>query len=111
MKGSYCKEEFKVGTDEFSRYLDIKQTFIDITGVDKNNGFKTFESDYSGYIGIAPWTANEKEKEYNFMWQLKQAGLIDHLTMSFYIHLEDSPNKYASSIKFGSFDVDSISSG
>jgi len=80
--------------------------------VNKEKAWQNFESDYSGYIGIAPWTANPDEKEKNFMWQLKQAGLIDHMTVSFFVHLDDAmyPNS-PSTIKFGSWDPINIKNG
>lgn len=46
------------------------------------------------------------------MWQLKNAGLIDHMTMSFFVHLDDAsyPNS-PSTVKFGSWDPLSIRKG
>lgn len=57
-------------------------------------------------MGIAPWTADPSRKEQNFLWQLKQAGMIDHMTVSFFVHLDDARfPKSPSTVKFGSWDV------
>ena len=63
-------------------------------------------------MGIAPWTADESRKEQNFLWQLKQAGMIDNMTMSFFVHLDDKRYpKSPSTIKFGSWDSENIRDG
>jgi hypothetical protein len=82
---------------------------MEISGVVKDKSWKNFDTDYSGYMGIAPWTADPDRKERNFLWQLKQAGMIDHMTVSFFVHLDDSRFPLSpSSVKFGSWDPNSI---
>jgi len=46
------------------------------------------------------------------LWQLKEAGMIDHMTMSFFVHLDDArfPDS-PSTVKFGSWDSLSIADG
>ena len=62
-------------------------------------------------MGIAPYTADPDNKERNFLWQLKDAGLIDHMVISFFVHLTDSYKKMPSTIKFGSYDTSNIPVG
>ena len=71
-----------------------------------------FESVYSGYIGLAPYDADIKNKEYNFLYQLKKKKLIDHMTFAFYVTLRDSQNgSHESSVKFGSYDKIGLQEG
>jgi hypothetical protein len=72
--------------------------------IDETKNLK-FDSIYSGYLGLSPYGADPKNKEYNFLYQLKNKGFIDHMTFSFYVTLKDSFNNHPeSSIKFGSYD-------
>lgn len=85
--------------------MDLHQYFLDISGVELGNVRNPFQTDFSGYLGIAPWTADPDNKERNFLWQLRNQGMVDHMTISFFVHLDD--NKYpnsGSTIKFGSWD-------
>ena len=51
--------------------------FLMIQDVDqKTSSTPKFNSDYSGFLGIAPWTANEAEKDQNFLYQLQKTGKI-----------------------------------
>jgi hypothetical protein len=70
-----------------------------------------FESLYSGFIGILPYTSNEARKEENFLYMLKKEGLIDHMTVAFYL-VNDALNKskVQSTIKFGSMDTINLKS-
>jgi hypothetical protein len=57
---------------------------------------------------LAPYTANINTKEQNFMWQLKNNGLIEHNVVTFYIR---AVYGNSSSIKFGSIDEQGIAIG
>jgi len=74
-----------------------------IDGLDNSDLPSSFSSIYSGYIGLQPWTANPSRKEENFLWQLKNRGLITHMTFSFFVELEDRSSPH-SNIKFGGMD-------
>jgi len=63
---------------------------------------------FDGFIGLAPIYNDPSSKDTNFMYQLKQQGLIDHLVFSVYL----KPNSEETSfIKFGSMDADAIVPG
>jgi len=73
---------------------------------------------YSGYLGLAPVKANDKHAASNFLAQLQAQGLIDNMTVSFYIDAECGLREYlgigpkgCSHIKFGSYDRSSIQDG
>lgn len=56
--------------------------------------------------------ANTKNEEWNFVQQLQNQGLIDHLVVSFYIDSEcRNKSNFCSHIKFGSYDQVSIKAG
>jgi hypothetical protein len=67
----------------------------------------SFTSDFSGYLGIGPWTANVKDKEQNFLYQLKKAGVIDNMTVAVRTNMQDKDDTY-STIKFGSYDKTNV---
>lgn len=71
----------------------------------------TFESRYSGYVGLQPYFADEPNKESNFLYQLKKQGLIDSMTVAFYVTLRDQGGKRESMIKFGSYDQFGLKDG
>lgn len=69
--------------------------------------YEPYTSQFDGLLGLRPYTERTKEWwDYNFMYQLKQKGLIDHMVFSVFAEVADSKNKNAesSSIKFGSWD-------
>lgn len=55
-----------------------------------------------------PYSWDRSHKEANFMWQLKNAGIIDHIVVSFYVRMESGNS---SVIKFGSYDESGIEPG
>ena len=69
---------------------------------------KLFESYYSGFIGLQPYTADEANKSKNFLYSLVEKKLIDHMTVSFFTKNDDK-SKIKSLIKFGG--ADKISRG
>ena len=48
-----------------------------------------YYSYFDGYIGFAPYTANELDRGNNFMDQLKQKGLIDYNILSINSHVDE----------------------
>ena len=58
-------------------YFDRQTTLdVDVFGVIKAN--QEFMSPYSGFLGIAPYTALPKQDRHrSFLWQLKDRGIID----------------------------------
>lgn len=64
---------------------------------------------WDGFIGIAPYTADLPNKKQNFLYQLKDQGILDHITVSFFI--KTARGDYASAIKFGSYDHSGIDPG
>jgi len=102
--GKVSTDEFKFSLSKYFRDVKIQQKFFEVATVEKE-GELSFMNDYSGYMGIAPYLADPDNKERNFLWQLKNAGLIDHMVVSFFVHLTDSYRKMPSTIKFGSYDT------
>ena len=103
-EGAYSTTAFSFGLDQFKRDVQVHQQFLEITGVNAKSSVKKLDTDFSGYLGIAPWTADPDRKEQNFMWQLRKQGLIEQMTMSFFVHLDDDDHVDSSTIKFGGWD-------
>ena len=59
-----------------------------------------FESPYSGFLGLLPYT-NQADTSGNFLNQLKKQGVIDNEVFSIFV---DTAHGNYSSIKFGSYD-------
>ena len=79
-------------------------SFLSIADV-QNQKYDAFETGYSGFIGFEPYTKDEAKRQENFMWQLQKKGLIDHLTVSFFLEFGDNDYEKAKSIvKFGTMD-------
>ena len=57
-------------------------------------------------MGIAPYSHKDRDIEHNFLYQLQQNKMIDHLIISFYTNSESQ-----SSIKFGSWDEEGVKDG
>ena len=62
----------------------------------------SFNSNYSGFIGILSSKHKENDRKNSFLDTLQEKGLIDHQTVSFYVN--DAPGDKNSTIKFGSYD-------
>ena len=87
-------------TTEFLQMMNYHNTRPAAEGEDQ-----TFLTTYTGFIGLQPYTNDETKKEQNFLWNLKKAGYIDHLTVAFYVHNDDRDKEaIKSTIKFGSID-------
>ena len=67
-----------------------------------NQASQSFSSIYDGYLGLAPFTANIKQKDFNFLYQLKYTlKVIDYMSFSIYTKPDDPT---VSTIKFGGYD-------
>jgi hypothetical protein len=76
----------------------------------ENHVYKTFKTQYSGYIGIQPYTADPASKQANFLCRLAAGGFIDHMVVSVFAKKADVVG-FASTIKFGSYDPINIKPG
>jgi hypothetical protein len=66
-----------------------------------------YKETVSGVLGLGP-PKDEEAKKRHFLHQLKDKGVIDHLTFAIYIESQD-PER--SDIKFGSYDTARIEEG
>jgi hypothetical protein len=88
--------------DKYGRQTTVKQaTFM--AAIESTT---RYSSKFDGHLGLAPYSERPEFKQYNFMWQLKDKGLIDHMVVSVFAEVADVNNQNAesSSIKFGSWD-------
>ena len=81
---------------EYHRETSVNLNVFGISNANPNYKGKT-----EGFLGIAPYTQDMDNKGYNMMWQLKNAGLIDHNIISFWMSDEIGRK---SMVKFGGFD-------
>ena len=65
----------------------------------------SFTSEFDGFIGLAPYTANT-DKDLSFLYQLKKQKIIDHPSFSIYAREEAGDTK--SVIKFGGYDEEGL---
>lgn len=101
--GSAYEDKFNITLKNYQRQCLFDLKFQDITSTTSQ-----FTSEFDGYLGLGPYSENPAMKSYNFMWQLKNLGLIEHLVFSIYISTTAGRNSY---IKFGDYDDGSIKSG
>ena len=80
MSGTVIRDTWRVAFDKYSVTSDFETPFLGINSVTPALPEMT-----DGFIGIQPDTANEDIKKYNFIFQLKDRGYIDHFTIAFYI--------------------------
>ena len=80
--------------EKWGRMITLDNEFLAVDDVSEEIKF----DDHSGLIGLAPYSADLENMESNFLWQLKNQGVIDHMVTSFYIDDDES------FIKFGSYD-------
>jgi hypothetical protein len=67
--GEFATDNFSLGLAKYNRQVDFTQHFLQIKAFDKSKShIADFHTDYSGYIGIAPWTADPDDKERNFLY-------------------------------------------
>ena len=111
--GKLSTEKFKLALTQYRREVEFpKMWFNEITGFTSSNPqMRSFYSDYSGYVGIAPWTADPDNKQSNFMWQLKDQGVITNQMISIYFQDKASEKSLPASVKFGSYDPQIIKNG
>ena len=102
-------ETFAGYLEHFNRRTSMDQMCFLITGTGnetagENHVPPQYISEYSGYLGIRPWTADdERNINYNFLYQLKQAKKIDYAVVSFFVEPRDDDQLH-STIKFGGWD-------
>jgi len=74
--------------NKYFREITLKQNFFNIKEYlnEKHDGY---ESVYSGYLGLRPYFADVANKEANFLYQLKRDGIIDSMTVSFFVSLKN----------------------
>jgi len=41
-------------------------------------------SEFDGYLGLAPYSAKPDLSKHNFVWQLKDKGMIEHMVVAVY---------------------------
>ena len=102
-KGYACDDVFYLPLKTKDRLTKFEGKFLSISDI-QHTKHTSFETGYSGFVGFQPYTFDEKRKEENFMWQLKNQGLIDHLTVSFFIVNTGIMSTSSSTVKFGSMD-------
>jgi len=101
--GTLMSDHFFIAFRDVQRYHETGLT-VDFFAIEK--AANDFESSYDGYIGLAPHTASNRDKEKSFLFQMKKSGLIDHMIVSFYTNQDRK-----SSIKFGSWDEEGVKDG
>lgn len=65
----------------------------------------SYEGASTGLFGFAPYSADTDNRDNNFIFQLKQKGFIDDLTLSFYLNPNQGNHSH---VKFGGFDPDAL---
>jgi hypothetical protein len=78
-EGPLVEDEFKVGLGEFSRVTNFSQVIVGVTSYDP----ATVSTSFDGWIGFGPFSAHPDIKDINFMYSLKQQGVISHNVVSF----------------------------
>ena len=84
--GSHWNDTFKFVDPSTSHHNENRPTlksdlkFMSVTKADN-----AFSTEYDGFVGIAPFSDDSHLKQYNFMYQMKQKGHIDHLVASLFI--------------------------
>ena len=107
LEGSVFIDNFEFGIDypvDLLKFTGINRAF-NVSGSVKSP-FPYVET-ISGIIGLAP-PENEDAQKRHFLYQLKEKGVIDHLTFAIYL---ESDAEGRSDIKFGSYDTDRIEEG
>lgn len=69
-RGFTCEDVFNFHLREYERITTFDGKFFSITDID-NKKRSSFETGYSGFLGIEPYTLNEGRKEANFLWKLR----------------------------------------
>jgi len=52
----------------YFREVKVQTSFYQIDDIHEEGKDLPYKSDLSGYLGIAPYTADEDNKERNFLW-------------------------------------------
>ena len=103
--------EGSVFIDDFSFGIDYEIEKLKFVGINRAYNISSttdtrfmFRENVQGILGLAP-PENEEAKSRHFLYQLKEKGVIDHLTFAIYL---ESVKDGRSDIKFGSYDTDRI---
>ena len=86
---------------------------VNVTGinyVDGNHSEHNFQPNpnYQGFMGLSPMTDENDGQSNNFLKQLKDSEVIDHMTFSLYLRNTSGDH---SSIKFGGYDKTAMPEG
>jgi len=84
--GSHWKATFKFADPSTNNHQENKPTLgTDMSFMSVTQSSEAFTTEYDGFIGIGPYSDSKHLKQYNFMYQMKQKGHIDHLVASLFI--------------------------
>ena len=69
-EGSQRSEELLFDFEKYGRRTKVRDNFLKITGLHKTNNpkYDTYTALSAGFIGIAPYTAKENNKDTNFLY-------------------------------------------
>ena len=70
-----CQDKMYFQFKHYNRETTYDGNFDLVTKATVKRGdqmLTSFRSDYSGFIGFLPYTANESRKEHNFLWYLRK---------------------------------------
>ena len=81
----------------------MRISFADIT-----YSTTVFDSEFDGFLGMAPYSEKPEEKAYNFLWQLQYKKKIDNMLFSVFV---SNDRGLTSHIKFGDWDQSAIVPG
>lgn len=86
--GIAYKDTMNFELHKYGRETTIEHTMF----VANYDSSLALQSTFDGYLGLAPYSAMPDNKEYSFVWQLKNKGLIDHMVVSVYAEVADVAN-------------------
>ena len=105
LRGNEIIDEVRVG---FKRMIDTNFMAV-FLGVDGTfTGTKGIKLIDDGFIGLAPYPKDLRDKERNFMYQLKKSNYIDHMVFSIYLSMDSGNSTH---IKFVGYDKEGILGG
>merc|ERR1712100_139557 len=91
----------------YMAFRDVEhETSLEVDFFAIKKASENFKSWYDGYIGLAPYSATNRDKDKSLLYQLQKIGLIEHMIVSFYTTFD-----HKSSIKFGSWDEEGLKEG
>jgi len=103
-KGYMAFEKLGLALSEFDRNTHLPINFFEIT-----EASQYFKTDYNGFLGFKPhFVLDQRKKDMNVMYRLKDKGRIDYNILSVYVSEEEGKS---SIIKFGGWDQISLKNG